>query len=134
MVAICLAPYTRATVETVDAADQRGVTILALTDSTVSPIARTNRSVLVFRSAGPSFLSTMAGALALTEILIARLAATGGDAVIERLAHTDAALRESGAYWDSSWTRFPAEAPGAETRRQHTKLDPVPVLKQNASA
>ncbi|MET0682692.1 MAG: MurR/RpiR family transcriptional regulator [Casimicrobiaceae bacterium] len=108
LIAISLAPYTRATVEAVDVAERRGATILALTDSAVSPLARAARHVLLFRTAGPSFFSTMAGALALAEMLVARLAASGGRAVIKRLERTDNALREAGAYWDASWTRFPA--------------------------
>lgn len=108
LIAISLAPYTRATVEAVDVAAKRGATILALTDSAVSPIARSARHVLLFRTTGPSFFSTMMGALALAEILVARLAVSGGRAVIQRLERTDDALREAGAYWDASWTRFPA--------------------------
>lgn len=108
LIAISLAPYTRATVEAVDVAEQRGTTILALTDSAVSPIARSARHVLLFRTAGPSFFSTLIGALALAELLVGRLAASGGRAVIARLERTDDALREAGAYWDASWSRFPA--------------------------
>jgi DNA-binding MurR/RpiR family transcriptional regulator len=107
LIAISLAPYTRATVEAVEVAEQRGATILALTDSAVSPIARPARHILLFRGAGPSFFSTMVGALALAEVLVARLAASGGRAVIARLERTDEALREAGAYSDASWTRFP---------------------------
>jgi hypothetical protein len=55
----------------------------------------------------PSFFSTMVGALALAEVLVARLAASGGRAVIARLERTDEALREAGAYSDATWTRFP---------------------------
>jgi DNA-binding MurR/RpiR family transcriptional regulator len=107
LIAISLAPYTRVTVEAVDVAQKRGATIFALTDSAVSPIARPARHVLLFRAAGPSFFGTMVGALALAEGLVARLAASGGRAVIARLERTDEALREARAYWDASWTRFP---------------------------
>jgi DNA-binding MurR/RpiR family transcriptional regulator len=100
LIAISLAPYTRATVDAVEAAERRGATILALTDSTLSPIARPARHTLLFRGSGPSFFSTMVGALALTELLVARLAASGGRAVIARLERTDEALREAGAYSD----------------------------------
>lgn len=117
LIAISLAPYTRATVEAVDVAQKRGATILALTDSAVSPIALHARHVLFFRTAGPSFFSTMVGALALTEILVARLAASGRRAVIQRLERTDRELREAGAYWDGSWTRFPAVDRARETAR-----------------
>jgi DNA-binding MurR/RpiR family transcriptional regulator len=108
LVAISIAPYTRATVEALEVAEKRGATILALTDSAVSPIARAARRCLLFHTAGPSFFSTLIGALALAELLVARLAASGGRAVIARLERTDDALREAGAYWDASWTRFPA--------------------------
>ena len=40
LIAISLAPYTRATVEAVEVAETRGAIILALTDSAVSPLAR----------------------------------------------------------------------------------------------
>ena len=73
----------------------------------MSPIARPARHILLFRAAGPSFFSTMVGALALAEVLVARLAASGGRAVIARLERTDEALREAGAYSEASWTRFP---------------------------
>jgi DNA-binding MurR/RpiR family transcriptional regulator len=108
LIAISLAPYTRVTVEAVDVAQRRGATIFALTDSAVSPIARPARHVLLFRTDGPSFFGTMVGALSLAEGVVARLAASGGRAVISRLERTDEALREAGAYWDASWTRFPA--------------------------
>jgi DNA-binding MurR/RpiR family transcriptional regulator len=108
LIAISIAPYTRATVEAAEVAAKRGATILALTDSAVSPLARAARHSLLFHTAGPSFFSTLIGALALAELLVARLAASGGRAVIARLERTDDALREAGAYWDASWTRFPA--------------------------
>jgi len=108
LIVVSIAPYTRATVEAVEVAEKRGATILALTDSAVSPIARAARHILLFHTAGPSFFSTLIGALALAELLVARLAASGGRAVIARLERTDDALREAGAYWDASWTRFPA--------------------------
>jgi DNA-binding MurR/RpiR family transcriptional regulator len=111
LVAISLAPYTRATVEAVDAAARRGATILALTDSSVSPIAQRASRLLLFKGTGPSFFSTMVGALALAELLVARLAASGGRAVINRLQRTDEALREAGAYFDES----PPRAPSART-------------------
>jgi DNA-binding MurR/RpiR family transcriptional regulator len=107
LIAVSIAPYTRATVEAVEVAEKRGATILALTDSRVSPIARSARHILLFQTSGPSFFSTLIGALALAELLVARLAASGGRAVIARLERTDDALREAGAYWDASWTRFP---------------------------
>lgn len=106
LVAISLAPYTRATVEAVDVAERRGATILALTDSPMSPIARSRGRTLSFGGAGPSFFSTMVGALALAELLVGRLAASGGRAVIARLERTDVALREAGAYWDDSRVRL----------------------------
>src|SRR3546814_19454172 len=49
---------------------------------------------------GPgSFFHTMAGPLALAEHLVARFAAKGGQAVLNRLDEVELRLREELAYW-----------------------------------
>lgn len=107
LVAISLAPYTRATLELATRARERGTAVLAVTDSPVSPIAQLARHVLLCRAGGPSFFNTMVGPLALVEDILARLALRGGPAVVTRLRRTDAMLRESGAYLDKAWVVSP---------------------------
>lgn len=111
LVVVSQAPYPSATVRLTAQIAARGVTVLALTDSPTSPVARAARHVLHFaRPAeagadasaprGPaSFFHSTAGLLGLAEHLIARLAAHGGDEVLQRLAEIETRLRDEGAYW-----------------------------------
>lgn len=110
LVAIGQAPYARPTVRVAQDAAQRGVTLIALTDDALSPLALQAAHVLLFQSEssagagsrhGPgTFFHTMAGPLALAEHLIARFAAIGGQEVLGRLDHVEHRLRNEQAYWN----------------------------------
>lgn len=100
LVAVSQAPYT---VQTVQAAQQlrgRGVRVLALTDSALSPLAREASTVLLFDTASPSFFHSMVGAQALAEALMATVAEQGGRAVLQRLAERQQRLQAAHVYWD----------------------------------
>lgn len=100
LVAVSQAPYT---VQTVQAAQQlraRGVRVLALTDSALSPLAREASTVLLFDTASPSFFHSMVGAQALAETLMATVAEQGGRAVLQRLAERQQRLQAAHVYWD----------------------------------
>lgn len=111
LVVVSQAPYPSATVRLTAQIAARGVTVLALTDSVTSPVARAARHVLHFvrpaeTGAGASaprdpasFFHSTAGLLGLAEHLIARLAARGGDEVLQRLAEIETRLQDEGAYW-----------------------------------
>lgn len=99
LVAISLAPYTRATVEAVEHARQQGAIILTLTDSRLSPIARGADHVLLFRGESPSYFQSMVGGLALAEALVAAVALRGGRKVVTRLEAMQTRLDSQGAYW-----------------------------------
>ena len=105
LIAISQAPYSTPTVEVVNAAAKRGVTVLAITDSALSPLARRAAHVLLFRADSISFFPSMIAALALVELLIASLAATGGKAVLRRLADVEARLASQRAYWNQTSRR-----------------------------
>ena len=100
LVAVSIAPYTRRTVQAVEQCAGRGVRVLALTDSALSPIARAAGSALLFRTESPSFFQSTVGALAAAEALVAAVAACGGRKVMSRLATLQARLDEQGAYWE----------------------------------
>src|SRR5215813_12711940 len=102
LIAISQTPYSTPTVDAVEAAAKRGVTVLALTDSALSPLARRATHVLLFRADSISFFPSMIAPLALVELLIAWLAAKGGKAVLGRLAEVDARLAAQHAYWSST--------------------------------
>ena len=99
LIAISQSPYSVPTVESVQAAAGRGVTVIALTDSALSPLARAARHTLRFRADSVSFFPSMIAPLALVELLLARLAARGGATVLTRLAEVEARLTSQRAYW-----------------------------------
>lgn len=100
LVAISQAPYSTPTVEAVTTARARGVTVVALTDSALSPLARSAAHFLLFRVDSISFFPSMIAPLALVELLVAWLAAKGGKTVLKRLSEVDARLAAQRAYWD----------------------------------
>jgi DNA-binding MurR/RpiR family transcriptional regulator len=102
LIAISQDPYSTPTVEAVITAAQRGVTVIALTDSALSPLARNAAHFLLFRADSISFFPSMIAPLALVELLVAWLAAKGGRAVLKRLGEVDARLASQRAYWNRS--------------------------------
>ncbi|TPI51982.1 MULTISPECIES: MurR/RpiR family transcriptional regulator [unclassified Mesorhizobium] len=79
LLAISVKPYTRAAVELVDYARSRGLEIVAITDSVVSPLVNRAGAVIIVPTESPSFFHTMAPAFAIAETLAAILAAAAGD-------------------------------------------------------
>ncbi|TMG86135.1 MAG: MurR/RpiR family transcriptional regulator [Betaproteobacteria bacterium] len=102
LIAISQSPYSAPTVEAVVTASKRRVTVVALTDSVVSPLARNAAHFLLFRADSISFFPSMIAPLALVELLVAWLAAKGGKTVLKRLAEVDARLAAQRAYWNHS--------------------------------
>jgi DNA-binding MurR/RpiR family transcriptional regulator len=101
MVAISFAPYTRQTVETVTQALRQEATLLVLTDSALSPIARSADHTLLFRAESSSYFHSMVGALTLGEALLAAAAVRGGRKVLTRLQSRQNLLDSTGAYWNT---------------------------------
>ena len=100
LVVVSQAPYTRQTVDAVQAAQQGAVPVLALTDSALSPLARLAQQSLLFEAASPAFFHSMTGAQALAETLMDRVAELGGAAAVQRLAERQLRLQASRAYWE----------------------------------
>lgn len=99
LVAVSQAPYSEPTVTAVGAAVRRGITVVALTDSELSPLARLATHTLLAHTETLSFFPSMVAPLALVEVLLAGLAARGGKKVLRRLAEVDGRLLVSRAYW-----------------------------------
>jgi DNA-binding MurR/RpiR family transcriptional regulator len=108
LLAISQSPYTRATVESVRQAQTQGASVIALTDNTLSPIARAADQTLLFDTASNSFFHSTTGALALVECVLAAVSARGGSAVLRRLRERQRQLRISRAYWEAPRTTHPS--------------------------
>jgi DNA-binding MurR/RpiR family transcriptional regulator len=100
LVVVSQAPYTRSVVEAVQALKERGVPVLALTDSPLSPLATAARWVLLFDTDAAGFFHSMAGAQALAEVLMNEVAIQGGAPVAQRLARRQQRHLDARTYWE----------------------------------
>jgi len=80
-------PYTRLTVELAEYAVERGMAVVAITDSEVAPLAQIAQHVIIVPTDSPSFFHAMSPAFA--EVLGAIIAGRGGDDALATLKHTD---------------------------------------------
>jgi DNA-binding MurR/RpiR family transcriptional regulator len=91
-------PYARATIEGARYAAGRGVPVVALTDSEVSPLAQIAANTILVATGSPSFFHTMTPLLAVAEILAALVAGRGGAKALAALEHTEAQLSVFGVH------------------------------------
>jgi DNA-binding MurR/RpiR family transcriptional regulator len=93
LLAISVRPYTRTTVEITRYAARRGLAVVALTDSAVSPLARAASAAIVVPTESPSFFHTVTPAFAVVEALAALLAAAGGKAALTAVREIEEQMR-----------------------------------------
>lgn len=91
-------PYSRETALVAEAAKKAGATIIAVTDSTVSPLTHDADRVLTFSTSSPSFFPSVAAASALLECIIAVLVARAGSAAVTSIRSAESQLFALGAY------------------------------------
>ena len=82
-------PYTRMTVELAEYAVQRGLRVVAITDSEVAPLAQIAQHSVIVPTDSPSFFHAMSPAFVVAEILGAIIAGRGGEDALSTLRHTD---------------------------------------------
>jgi DNA-binding MurR/RpiR family transcriptional regulator len=98
LLAASVEPYARATIEGAHYAAGRGVPVVALTDSEVSPLARVAVASILVATESPSFFHTMTPLVAVSEILAALVAGRGGNKAMAALEHTEAQLSAFGVH------------------------------------
>lgn len=98
VVIVSFAPYSRESVVVLQHARTAGARVLALTDSSASPLALGADLSLLFAVDSPSFFPSVAAGVALTEALLEQLVADGGDTVAAHIDQVEQQLFESGAY------------------------------------
>ncbi|WP_173932473.1 MurR/RpiR family transcriptional regulator [Chelativorans sp. Marseille-P2723] len=89
-----VAPYTRASVEAAEHAHSSGITVVALTDSPISPVATFARHLIVIGTESPSFFHAMAPAFAAVEVLAALVAGEGGEEALKAIIRAERHLSE----------------------------------------
>jgi DNA-binding MurR/RpiR family transcriptional regulator len=93
LLAISVKPYTRTTVEVTRHVARRGVSVVAITDSAVSPLARVARATILVPTESPSFFHTMTPAFAVVETLAALVAAAGGERALTAVSEIEDQMR-----------------------------------------
>jgi DNA-binding MurR/RpiR family transcriptional regulator len=95
-----VSPYSRNAMVIAEAAAAARATIVALTDSAASPLAKLTPLHLVAPTETPSFFHSLTAVGAVAETLLALLAARGGKDVLAAIARTQKRLGEMGTYID----------------------------------
>jgi len=101
LVAIGFDPYSQETVALSGQAAKRGASIVAITDSPVSPLALCARHVFVARNESPALFQSTTAAHSIGTALIVLITAAEGDAAVATMQRREASLRQLGAYWSS---------------------------------
>lgn len=89
LLAVSVLPYTRLTVEAAQYAASKGISVIAITDSSVAPLSQIARHAVIVPTESPSFFHSMTPAFAVAEILASLVAGHGGEAALETLKRTD---------------------------------------------
>jgi DNA-binding MurR/RpiR family transcriptional regulator len=102
LLAISVLPYTRVTIEQADFAAKRGVPVIAITDSEVSPLAMIARHIVKVGTKSQSFFQTMVAVSAATEALATLIAMGSRKAVLDGLKSSEDYFAELDTYWGPS--------------------------------
>ena len=99
LIVVGFAPYSRETVSLTQYAARKNATILAITDSAISPLAMDAQHVFIASNTSPALFHSTIAAQSIGQALIAMVTATEGQRAVDALEAREAQLRELGAYW-----------------------------------
>lgn len=99
MLAMSGEPYATDAVRAVDYAAAAGATIISLTDSSLSPIARNAHHLFIVPTTGPSFYQSLVPKMALLECLVCLLVARRGQGAVDRVKEEFQRRDRFGVYW-----------------------------------
>lgn len=97
-VVVSVAPYSRDVVEATRHMSERGVDVIAITDGSLTPIARHASIVLVAENASPAHIASPIGPIAVAQALALLALAKAGPEALEALRHREAMLEATHAY------------------------------------
>ncbi|MER9026432.1 MurR/RpiR family transcriptional regulator [Mesorhizobium sp. M0815] len=98
LLAISINPYSLQTLELAEVACEKGVGIVAITDSEVSPLVTIAELVVLVSTESQSFFHTLTPALAVSEVLCGLLAARDRIVSLEELKRADRHLSAMNTY------------------------------------
>ncbi|WP_415234674.1 MurR/RpiR family transcriptional regulator [Pseudorhodobacter sp.] len=89
LLVISINPYTQYSLELAAMAREKAMTVIAITDSEVSPFVAISEVAILCATESQSFFHTLAPALAVSEVLCGLLAASDRQAALEALQRAD---------------------------------------------
>ncbi len=98
VLALSIRPYTNSTVEATAYAAERGASVIAITDSVVSPLVRHACETIIVPTEAPSFLHTMAPAFVVVECMASLVAARRGKSAVKAIEEAETHLDRFNAY------------------------------------
>ena len=98
ILAIGYEPYPRDMMRALDFAMELGGQVLAITDSSVAPLARRAALALTVAADGPSVFPSIVPALSIAQTLVALLLARSGEEALQRIENSERQLRSLGVY------------------------------------
>ncbi|HEY2928334.1 MurR/RpiR family transcriptional regulator [Piscinibacter sp.] len=110
VVVISFAPYSRESLQVLEAARGAGARVIAFTDSSASPLALGADVAVLFSVDSPSFFPSVAAGVAATEALLEILVAESGANVAEAIERAEQQLFDSGAYLPPPAKRHPVKS------------------------
>ncbi len=99
MLVFSFEPYSRGAVEAAEFAAARGTTIVAVTDSLVSPRSSLTRHMLLVGTDTPALFKSVVPVLSIAQVLVAQILAQGGQSALTSVAESEHQLDTFGAYW-----------------------------------
>ncbi|RMF17262.1 MAG: MurR/RpiR family transcriptional regulator [Alphaproteobacteria bacterium] len=100
LLVIGMAPYSAASVKAARFAAERGAKVIAMTDTSISPLARHATHILEFPREGAQIPGTVMPAVALAEVLASVMIAKGGRRFLDTLKASEEQLACFSAYAD----------------------------------
>lgn len=95
---IGFSPYSRESLDVLEASRRAGSKIVALTDSPLSPLAQHATHTLYFSSRSPSFFPSVVAAQGMTETLLALLVTRYGEKAVQQIASAEQFFLSCGAW------------------------------------
>ena len=99
LLAISVSPYSRMTQSAVNYASSQGASVIAMTDSPVSPMVKEHKAkAIVLSTKSPSLFRSVVPAMTAVQALLLLLLGEGGEDAIHELSATEAQLKAFGVY------------------------------------
>ncbi len=98
LLVISVSPYARQSLEVAALAAERGMTVIAITDSTVSPLAQIATCSVICPVESQSFFHSLVPAMAVAEVFCTLLAAQDPQESLAALARSDAQMKSLDVY------------------------------------